>query len=136
MIQDKSVFTTLLSLTCQDTHPMLFFLLSQVLCEGMLLLGCIKEVSDYELIVSLPNGLIGFVPVTQISDTYSKMLSKQVAQGELLEVRPWPGAVICAWELGSVNNTSEPTLRSCMGVWLLVSCSWLEFGHLQCLRLG
>ncbi|XP_056207771.1 protein RRP5 homolog isoform X2 [Falco biarmicus] len=55
------------------------------LCEGMLLLGCIKEVSDYELVISLPNGLSGFVPVTQISDAYSKMLSKQVAQGELLE---------------------------------------------------
>ncbi|KAM6391097.1 protein RRP5 homolog isoform 3-T3 [Pluvialis apricaria] len=57
----------------------------QALCEGMLLLGCVKEVSDYELVVSLPNGLSGFVPVTQISDAYSKMLSKEVAQGELLE---------------------------------------------------
>ncbi|KAM6347613.1 protein RRP5 homolog isoform 2-T2 [Alca torda] len=57
----------------------------EAICEGMLLLGCIKEVSDYELVVSLPNGLSGFVPVTQISDAYSKMLSKQVAQGELLE---------------------------------------------------
>ncbi|NXT27330.1 RRP5 protein, partial [Syrrhaptes paradoxus] len=51
----------------------------------MLFLGCIKEVSDYELVISLPNGLSGFVPVTQISDAYSKMLSKQVAQGEVLE---------------------------------------------------
>ncbi|NXF33701.1 RRP5 protein, partial [Nyctibius bracteatus] len=51
----------------------------------MRLLGCIKEVSDYELVISLPNGFSGFVPVTQISDAYSKMLSKQVAQGELLE---------------------------------------------------
>ncbi|KAM6203268.1 protein RRP5 homolog [Sarcoramphus papa] len=57
----------------------------EALCEGMLLLGCIKEVSVYELVISLPNGLSGFVPVTQISDAYSKMLSKQVAQGELLE---------------------------------------------------
>ncbi|KAM6105149.1 LOW QUALITY PROTEIN: protein RRP5 homolog [Pterocles gutturalis] len=57
----------------------------EAICEGMLLLGCIKEVSDYELVISLPNGLLGFVPVTQISDAYSKMLSKQVSQGELLE---------------------------------------------------
>uniref|UniRef100_A0A8D0EMD8 Protein RRP5 homolog n=1 Tax=Strix occidentalis caurina TaxID=311401 RepID=A0A8D0EMD8_STROC len=85
LIWGKSVFTTLSSLTCRDIHSMLCFLLSQVLCEGMLLLGCIKEVSDYELVISLPNGLSGFVPVTQISDAYSKMLSKQVAQGELLE---------------------------------------------------
>ncbi|XP_064572523.1 protein RRP5 homolog isoform X1 [Zonotrichia leucophrys gambelii] len=57
----------------------------EALSEGMLLLGCIKEVSDYELTVSLPNGLSGFVPVTQISDAYSSLLSKQVAQGEVLE---------------------------------------------------
>lgn len=68
----------------------------QAICEGMLLLGCIKEVSDYELVVSLPNGLSGFVPVTQISDAYSKMLSEEVAQGELLEVRLCAVAVICA----------------------------------------
>lgn len=112
-----------LSLTCQDIHSMLFYLLSQALCEGMLLLGCIKEVSDYELVISLPNGLSGFVPVTQISDAYSKLLSKEVAQGELLEVRPWTEAVICAWKLGGVHNTSEPPLRSCLGAWFLVSCS-------------
>ncbi|NWQ60507.1 RRP5 protein, partial [Neopipo cinnamomea] len=51
----------------------------------MLLLGCIKEVSDYELVISLPNGLLGFVPITQISDAYSKLLSQQVAHGELPE---------------------------------------------------
>ncbi|NXA05405.1 RRP5 protein, partial [Sapayoa aenigma] len=51
----------------------------------MLLLGCVKEVSDYELVISLPNGLSGFVPITQISDAYSKLLSMQVAQGELPE---------------------------------------------------
>ncbi|XP_005048646.1 PREDICTED: protein RRP5 homolog isoform X2 [Ficedula albicollis] len=57
----------------------------EALSEEMLLLGCIKEVTDYELAISLPNGLSGFVPVTQISDAYSKLLTKQVAQGELLE---------------------------------------------------
>ncbi|NXK86859.1 RRP5 protein, partial [Formicarius rufipectus] len=51
----------------------------------MLLLGCIKEVNDYDMVISLPNGLSGFVPITQISDAYSKLLSKQVAQGELPE---------------------------------------------------
>ncbi|OXB82387.1 UNVERIFIED_CONTAM: hypothetical protein H355_009312, partial [Colinus virginianus] len=54
-------------------------------CEGMLLLGCIKEVTDFELVIGLPNGFMGFVPVTQISDAYSELLSKQVAKGELLE---------------------------------------------------
>ncbi|XP_051656636.1 protein RRP5 homolog isoform X1 [Manacus candei] len=57
----------------------------QALCEDMLLLGCIKEITEYELVISLPNGLLGFVPITQISDAYSKLLSQQVAQGELPE---------------------------------------------------
>ncbi|XP_015722403.1 protein RRP5 homolog isoform X3 [Coturnix japonica] len=57
----------------------------QELCEGMLFLGCIKEVTVFELVISLPNGLTGFVPVTQISDAYSELLNKQVTQGEPLE---------------------------------------------------
>ncbi|XP_025966122.2 protein RRP5 homolog isoform X1 [Dromaius novaehollandiae] len=75
----------------------------EALCEGMLLLGCIKEVSDFELVISLPNGLSGFVPVTQISDAYSKMLSEQVAEGELVE------------DLNSLSNMYSPgTLVRCI----------------------
>uniref|UniRef100_A0A452J1I0 Protein RRP5 homolog n=1 Tax=Gopherus agassizii TaxID=38772 RepID=A0A452J1I0_9SAUR len=51
----------------------------------MLLLGCVKESNDFELVVSLPNGLTGFVQVTHICDAYSKMLNEQVATEELLE---------------------------------------------------
>uniref|UniRef100_A0A803YNN3 Protein RRP5 homolog n=1 Tax=Meleagris gallopavo TaxID=9103 RepID=A0A803YNN3_MELGA len=83
--QELRMSTTLLSLTCQDNHCVLFFLFSQEICEGMLLLGCIKEVTFFELVISLPNGLTGFVPVTQISDAYSELLNEQVTQGELLE---------------------------------------------------
>uniref|UniRef100_A0A8B9N745 Protein RRP5 homolog n=1 Tax=Accipiter nisus TaxID=211598 RepID=A0A8B9N745_9AVES len=72
--------------TAKDSVVNIEPLTIEALCEGMLLLGCIKEVSDYELVISLPNGLSGFVPVTQISDAYSKLLSKEVAQGELLEL--------------------------------------------------
>lgn len=103
--------TTLLSLTCQGNHCVLFFLFSQELCEGMLFLGCIKEVTVFELVISLPNGLTGFVPVTHISDAYSELLSKQVTQGELLEVSMWVRAVISVWELGEIN--SESTLKTC-----------------------
>ncbi|XP_069652986.1 protein RRP5 homolog [Haliaeetus albicilla] len=71
--------------TAKDSVVNIEPLTIEALCEGMLVLGCIKEVSDYELVISLPNGLSGFVPVTQISDAYSKLLSKEVAQGELLE---------------------------------------------------
>ncbi|XP_045294725.1 protein RRP5 homolog isoform X1 [Leopardus geoffroyi] len=55
------------------------------LCEGMRILGCVKEVNELELVVSLPNGLKGFVQVTEICDAYTKKLSEQVAQEEPLK---------------------------------------------------
>ncbi|XP_006273719.2 protein RRP5 homolog [Alligator mississippiensis] len=57
----------------------------ETLSEGMLLLGCVKEANSFELVVSLPNGLTGFVQVTSICDSYTQMLSEQVAKQELLE---------------------------------------------------
>ncbi|XP_078499820.1 protein RRP5 homolog isoform X1 [Lissotriton helveticus] len=50
---------------------------------GLLLLGCVKETKDFELTVSLPHGLTGFVQVTNISEAYTKLLSKQVETEEL-----------------------------------------------------
>ena len=54
---------------------------SQSVEEGMLLLGRVKEVHEYELIVSLPNGLSGTVPITCISDAYSALL-QHLANGD------------------------------------------------------
>ncbi|XP_077992848.1 protein RRP5 homolog [Glandiceps talaboti] len=47
---------------------------SKDLTEGMLLLGAIKEIHDYEMVVSLPHGLTGHVEITDISNVYTKML--------------------------------------------------------------
>ncbi|KAM4852440.1 protein RRP5 homolog [Thomomys bottae] len=55
------------------------------LCEGIRILGCVKEVNELELVVSLPNGLQGFVQVTDICDAYNKKLNEQVAQEEPLQ---------------------------------------------------
>ncbi|XP_005403867.1 PREDICTED: protein RRP5 homolog isoform X1 [Chinchilla lanigera] len=52
------------------------------LCEGMRILGCVKEVNELELVISLPNGLQGFVQVTEICDAYTRKLNEQVAQEE------------------------------------------------------
>uniref|UniRef100_A0A7M4F1A3 Protein RRP5 homolog n=1 Tax=Crocodylus porosus TaxID=8502 RepID=A0A7M4F1A3_CROPO len=57
----------------------------ETLSEGVLLLGCVKEANSFELVVSLPNGLTGFVQVTDICDSYTQMLSEQVAKQELVE---------------------------------------------------
>lgn len=55
--------------------------------EAVLQLGCVKEVNELELVVSLPNGLQGFVQVTEVCDAYTQKLNEQVAQEEPLEVR-------------------------------------------------
>ncbi|XP_010624753.1 protein RRP5 homolog isoform X2 [Fukomys damarensis] len=55
------------------------------LCEGMRILGCVKEVNELELVVSLPNGLQGFVQVTEICDAYTRKLNEQVVQEEPLK---------------------------------------------------
>ncbi|XP_061492087.1 protein RRP5 homolog isoform X2 [Rhineura floridana] len=55
------------------------------LTKGVLLLGCVKESNQFELVISLPNGLTGFVQVTRICDAYNKMLNEQVATDEHLE---------------------------------------------------
>lgn len=53
----------------------------------MRILGCVKEVNELELVISLPNGLQGFVQVTEICDAYTKKLNEQVAQEEPLKVK-------------------------------------------------
>lgn len=53
----------------------------------MRILGCVKEVNELELVISLPNGLKGFVQVTEICDAYTKKLNEQVAQEEPSKVR-------------------------------------------------
>ena len=46
-----------------------------VACD-MLLLGCVKDIEDYHLRISLPGGLEGTVAVTDISDTYTNQLER------------------------------------------------------------
>lgn len=60
----------------------------------MRILGCVKEVNELELVISLPNGLQGFVQVTEICDAYTKKLNEQVAQEEPLKVRKISGVQI------------------------------------------
>ncbi|XP_029001010.1 protein RRP5 homolog isoform X3 [Betta splendens] len=46
--------------------------------QGMLLLGCVKEVTDFEVTVGLPCGLQGFLSIQNISDSYTKLLTEQL----------------------------------------------------------
>lgn len=42
----------------------------------MCILGAIKEINELELVISLPNGLTGFVSITEISEEISKIAEK------------------------------------------------------------
>lgn len=42
------------------------------------MLGCVKEVTDFEVTVSLPCGLQGFLSIKNICDSYAKLLSEQL----------------------------------------------------------
>ena len=48
----------------------------QVAASGMLVLGCVAQVRDFELVVALPGGLHGSVAITDISDAYTSQLQQ------------------------------------------------------------
>lgn len=52
----------------------------------MLILGCVKEVHEYSLSISLPNNLTGTVALTQISSAYTEQLQRlsQMSEEDLM----------------------------------------------------
>ena len=48
----------------------------------MLVYGIIKEIHDYEMDVSLPNGLMGYLPITNISSSYTELLHRLTEEDE------------------------------------------------------
>uniref|UniRef100_A0A667XVP7 Protein RRP5 homolog n=1 Tax=Myripristis murdjan TaxID=586833 RepID=A0A667XVP7_9TELE len=63
---------------------------SQNLKEGMLMLGCVKEITDFEVTVSLPCGMQGFLSIKNISDSYTKLLSEQLDAEDTEEICSLP----------------------------------------------
>ncbi|CAK9818726.1 Protein RRP5 homolog [Anthophora quadrimaculata] len=47
--------------------------------EGLIVLGCIFEVTEYDLMISLPGGIIGRAQITDISDSYTNFLQSLIA---------------------------------------------------------
>ncbi|XP_034457166.1 protein RRP5 homolog isoform X2 [Hippoglossus hippoglossus] len=58
--------------------------------EGMLMLGCVKDVADFEVTVSLPCGLQGFLNIRNISDSYTKLLSEQLDSADTEDIFSLP----------------------------------------------
>ncbi|XP_052401989.1 protein RRP5 homolog isoform X1 [Carassius gibelio] len=58
---------------------------------GTLMLGCVKEVSDFEAVVGFPSGLVGYLPIFNICDSYTSILKDNVdSEDSLKEVVPLP----------------------------------------------
>ncbi|KAJ8001870.1 hypothetical protein DPEC_G00173890 [Dallia pectoralis] len=53
---------------------------------GILLLGCVKEVKDFEVLVNLPGGLLGYLNITNVSDSYTKILTDQLDSNDTEEI--------------------------------------------------
>ncbi|XP_031144955.1 protein RRP5 homolog isoform X2 [Sander lucioperca] len=58
--------------------------------EGILMLGCVKEVTDFEVTVSLPCGMQGFLSIRNICDSYTKLLSEQLESADTEEICSLP----------------------------------------------
>ncbi|XP_017888354.1 protein RRP5 homolog [Ceratina calcarata] len=50
--------------------------------EGLTVLGCVFDVTEYDLMISLPGGTIGRAQVTDISETYTNLLQNLIESGE------------------------------------------------------
>ncbi|XP_020823426.1 protein RRP5 homolog isoform X1 [Phascolarctos cinereus] len=88
----------------------------ETLSEGMRLLGCVKEVNNLELVVSLPNGLWGYVQATNICDAYTKKLNEQVDQEEPLEdlaplSKLFQLGMLVRCVVSSLNSASKKSIR-------------------------
>jgi len=63
-----------------------------MLREGLILLGRVSEVSEYDLIVSLPGGFLGRVQATDLSQSYTNLLQDIIntKSVQLNEFKPLP----------------------------------------------
>ncbi|XP_076435937.1 protein RRP5 homolog [Babylonia areolata] len=58
----------------------------QTLKEGLLVLGRVKEVADYKVMVALPHGLLGTLPITEVSQVFSQHLQSVADNDEIEDV--------------------------------------------------
>lgn len=101
-------------LSALDVQPLTY----KSLTVGQVLLGCVSEVRDYELVVSLPHKLVGSISLAHISRPYTALLSKlkDDEEGEeeiqALQELYQPGQhVVCSVvSIEKVNNMTRVSL--------------------------
>ncbi|XP_033633254.1 protein RRP5 homolog [Asterias rubens] len=63
-------------LSTSEIVPKFSKLRRTTISEGLLVLGAIKELHEYEIVVNLPSMMTGYVQITDISASYTKLLEK------------------------------------------------------------
>ncbi|KAF4075156.1 hypothetical protein AMELA_G00231350 [Ameiurus melas] len=66
---------------------------------GTVLLGCVKEFLKFEVVLGLPCGLKGYLPISSICDAYTKTLSNVMESGAYLEELVSPSELLTPGQL-------------------------------------
>uniref|UniRef100_A0AAX7TKR6 Protein RRP5 homolog n=1 Tax=Astatotilapia calliptera TaxID=8154 RepID=A0AAX7TKR6_ASTCA len=88
---------------------------------GMLMLGCVKEVTDFEVTVSLPSGLQGFLSIKNICDSYTKLLSEQLDSADTEEICSLPHLFYPGMVLRCVVAKLDVTKRGSLSIQLSIN---------------
>lgn len=76
----------------------------KALRKGMLLLGCVRQINDNELLISLPNKLNGVVTAAECSDEF---FAHQQQQAEKAQKKKKPGVAIPGATFGAAKDASS-----------------------------
>ncbi|KAI9475187.1 hypothetical protein BX667DRAFT_525444, partial [Coemansia mojavensis] len=95
----------------------------RTLAKGALVLGCIAAIGELELRVSLPNGLLGVVPITSISPELTTLVEKAAEAAEDSED---------AMEVDGGNDNDDPLdLKTRFYVGQYVKCAVADISSKQ-----
>ncbi|XP_065187378.1 protein RRP5 homolog isoform X2 [Sycon ciliatum] len=89
------------------------------LSVGMLMLGAVNEITDFELIVSLPHGLSGYVRPTDVSPQYTEALLRAA---EAAEIEAAKGDASDSEDDEETPDSDAPALNSMFHVGQLLTC--------------
>ncbi|KAI5788698.1 hypothetical protein FPQ18DRAFT_245482, partial [Pyronema domesticum] len=66
----------------KETGPKVEGLSYKKLVPGTLVLGCIEKINSMDITLSLPNNLVGFIPITQISDKVNERIEAMTQESD------------------------------------------------------
>ncbi|KAI9206531.1 uncharacterized protein BJ171DRAFT_422163 [Polychytrium aggregatum] len=84
---------------------------------GMTIMGCIKEINELDMVVSLPNQLSGFVSITEVSSVFASNIEKATLDDKDDE------------DEGKDDDSGIPDLKSLYAVGQVVLCSVISVSH-------